>query len=52
MKMMETIRALWAYSPKETAAMIAVAIVCSTMMAALIGMLMWPTAPERMEEAR
>ena len=52
MKVMETIRALWAYSPKETAAMIAGAIVCSATMAALIGLLIWPKEPDRIEEAR
>lgn len=49
---METIKMLWAYSPMETAAMIAVAIACSAMMAALIGLLMWTNEPDEMEEAR
>ena len=40
---------MWAYSPKETAVCCAIAIVCAAMMAALIGLLAWPTEPDAME---
>lgn len=48
--MMDKILMLWAYSPKETAEMIAGAIVCSAAMAVLIGLMMWPQDPEKMLE--
>ena len=50
--MMDKIAMLWAHSPKEAAGMIAVAITCSAMMAALLALLMWPQETDRMEEAR
>ena len=48
--MMNKIAMLWACSPKETARMIAVMIMCSAAMAVLIGLMMWPQDPEKMLE--
>lgn len=48
--MMDKIAMLWAYSPKETAGMIAITILCSAAMAVLIGLMMWPQDPEKMLE--
>ena len=50
MKTIETLKMLWAYSPKETAACIAIAAGCAAMMAALLGLLMQPTAPDETED--
>ena len=52
MKMIETLKLLWAYEPTETAAMAAIAIVCSMMMAALLAAALLPIEPDEMEEAR
>lgn len=48
---MSAIKMIWSAYPGETAACIAVAAGCAAMMAALLGLLMWPAAPEEMEDA-
>lgn len=48
--MMDKIAMLWAYSPKETAGMIAVAALCGMVTAVLIGLMMWQQDPEEILE--
>ncbi len=48
--MMQTLKMLWSACPGETAASIAAAAGCAAMMAALIGLLLWPEAPDKMED--
>lgn len=48
--MMETIKVMWAYSPKETAAITTIAVVCSVMMAVLLTASLLPAEPEEMED--
>lgn len=50
MKRIETLKLLWAYEPMETAAMAAIAIACSVMMAALLAATLLPTEPDELEE--
>ena len=52
MKMIETLKKMWAYSPKETAAIVTIAAVCSVMMAVLLAAAMLPTEPDEFEEVR
>ena len=52
MKMIETLKLLWAYEPMETAAMATIAIGCSAIMAILLAAALLPTEPDEMEEAR
>ncbi|MBP3521989.1 MAG: hypothetical protein J6M56_00250 [Clostridia bacterium] len=48
--MMQTLKMLWSACPGENAACIAIAAGCAAMMAALLGLLLWPEAPDRIEE--
>ena len=47
---MSMLAMLWASSPGETGACLALAAVCAAGMAMLIGLLAWPADPEKMEE--
>lgn len=48
--MIETLKMLWEYSPKETAAMVTIAIACSVMMAVLLAAALMPTEQDEFEE--
>ena len=47
---MQMLATLWSVYPGKTAACIAAEAGCAAMMAALIGLLMWPEAPDKMED--
>ncbi len=47
---MQMLATLWSACPGETAACIAIAAGCAAMMAALLGLLLWPEAPDKMED--
>lgn len=50
MKMIETLKLLWAYEPMETAVMATIAITCSAMMAVLLAAALLPTETDEFEE--
>lgn len=49
---MRKLQMLWEACPGETAVYGTIALVSAAMMAALLGLLMWPTEPDEMEEIR
>lgn len=50
MKMIETMKMLWAYSPKETVIYGTITLLCAATMAALLAAVLLPTEPDELEE--